>query len=723
MTTQTTSPGVQDGSLAQIQSQPLAATRARWIDATILALVSAALLVLILVPRLSELDALVTPDEPLWIGRSANFYQALSSGHLNDTYQFVHPGVPVMWMGALGFAIHIPDLPDITGGQLDERGRDVQYVLTGAGYDMSDVLVQLRQVLIVASALVLVATFLCLSRIVPVPMALAAIAFVSLDPMHIGFTRLLHVDGLAANLVLLSVVAYSWHREKNSRTALVVSGVAAGLACLTRAACAVLGPILLLIAAFDLIVDWRANRTSLRPKTRAAILNLFIWGIVAGVVFVVFWPAMWVSPVDTIRSVWNGNLDLSSSDAELNILFNGKVGTSDPGLLYFPTVLLYRISPVTMIGLVVALIAALRPTGFGRALPRRLCAHLLLFGGAYLAVISLSSKKLDRYILPTVVALDLLAALGLVSAAIWISRLARPRWPAIAQGVGVAVVIGMLAVQAGLASNSRPFYINEANPLLGGPEEAREEFSFNWGEGGKELAAAINQLDGYPEATVVAGPWPTTIDYYLPVELTRPTYSAGFKGKMQWLESDYLVVTYPQVQRQLYPAALLDWFDAHQPIKVVNDAEGVYARIYDIRNEPLPEIFLTNPWVTNYGDEALLVATDVQIQARQGSGMNVKFYFEGLAQSATIAVDAELVDHDGTVVTSTTIEQELAGTAHPVEVKGTFKIPNDLPLGYYKVRVSVRDAASGKLLPATRAVTGEERPQPIIAGSVEIIPN
>ncbi|MGH2549281.1 MAG: hypothetical protein ACRDHN_07815, partial [Thermomicrobiales bacterium] len=52
-------------------------------------LVSAALLALLLIPRLSDLDALVTPDEPLWIARSANFYEAVAKGDLRDTYQFV----------------------------------------------------------------------------------------------------------------------------------------------------------------------------------------------------------------------------------------------------------------------------------------------------------------------------------------------------------------------------------------------------------------------------------------------------------------------------------------------------------------------------------------------------------------------------------------------------------------------------------------------------------
>ena len=48
--------------------------------------------------------------------------RALHSGNLEDTYQFVHsPAFTVMWMGAIGYAVHIPNVHDLTGGQINER--------------------------------------------------------------------------------------------------------------------------------------------------------------------------------------------------------------------------------------------------------------------------------------------------------------------------------------------------------------------------------------------------------------------------------------------------------------------------------------------------------------------------------------------------------------------------------------------------------------------------
>ncbi|HEX3302557.1 MAG TPA: hypothetical protein VHR64_06715, partial [Thermomicrobiales bacterium] len=76
------------------------------------AMLAIVLMAIVLIPRFADLDALVTPDEPIWIARSANFYVALADGDLKETYQFSHPGVTVMWLGAIGYRIVDPDLPD-----------------------------------------------------------------------------------------------------------------------------------------------------------------------------------------------------------------------------------------------------------------------------------------------------------------------------------------------------------------------------------------------------------------------------------------------------------------------------------------------------------------------------------------------------------------------------------------------------------------------------------
>ncbi len=70
------------------------------------------------VPRVLALDAFVTPDEPLWLFRSANFYQAISQGDFAHTFQKEHPGVTVTWAGTLGFLKLLPGYAQEGPGQL-----------------------------------------------------------------------------------------------------------------------------------------------------------------------------------------------------------------------------------------------------------------------------------------------------------------------------------------------------------------------------------------------------------------------------------------------------------------------------------------------------------------------------------------------------------------------------------------------------------------------------
>ncbi|MGH2550455.1 MAG: hypothetical protein ACRDHN_13760, partial [Thermomicrobiales bacterium] len=335
------------------------------------------------------------------------------------------------------------------------------------GYSILNVLVELRQVVIVASALVVLGLFFCLTKIVDFWAAAAAIAFLALDPMHIGFTRLLHLDGLSANLIILAVVAFSWHLQSWSKRALVIAGVVTGIACLTRTANAVVGPFFALIAVCDVALASRVDRANVRPLVRRYGLALLVSGALAFVIFFALWPAMWVAPIDTLRALWTGSRDLSESGADRDLYFRGAI-TSDPGWQYYPVVLAHRLSGFTAVGIVLAIIAAVRPRDIGARFNRRLAAHLCAFAAMYVVILSLSPKKLDRYVLPSVVALDLVAALAWVAGAIWLGRKLIHTSAVGARWASVVLVVVVLLGQTDYALRMRPFYIDAASPLLGG---------------------------------------------------------------------------------------------------------------------------------------------------------------------------------------------------------------------------------------------------------------
>lgn len=686
-------------------------------------LVSVALLALLLIPRLSDLDALVTPDEPLWIARSANFYEAVTKGDLRDTYQYVHPGVPLMWLGTLGYILHIPDMPDLMGKSLPVRNRAVQDVLEGNGYSILDVLVELRQVVIVASALVVLGLFFCLSKIVDFWIAAAAIAYLSLDPMHIGFTRLLHLDGLSANLVILSVVSFCWYLQAKSRTALAIAGVVTGIACLTRTANAVLGPFFALIAIVDVaIIGWNDRIAALALLRRYAIALLTI-GAVTVFVFFVLWPAMWVAPFDTMSKLWSGSRELTESGADLDLYFRGKV-SGDPGLLYYPVVLAHRLTGFTAVGGLIAIVCALRPRDLGERFNRRLAGNVGAFAVSYLVILSLSPKKLDRYVLPSVVALDLIAGLAWIAAAIWLARNLLETPFVSSRAVSAILVLFVLLGQTDYAIRMRPYYIDAALPLAGGVAGAQNDFSFNWGEGGKEVAEALEQISGIENAVVVAGPLQTTIDYYLPFRLNGPEYGSNLRTARVWMNTDYVVLSFPEIQRELYSTNLLAWFDQQQPVATVITKGYVYARIFDIRDVPPPDSFYSNVPKALWDGSMTVLAADYPDSRTVGAErIDASLYVQADVDSQTIQIQSEFVANDGTVAGRVTTTAEVVpGPDGIAKVDFSIPVPAGIAPQRYAIHYRFADPDTGAPLPGENLIAGQPITDLVSIGTVLIKP-
>jgi hypothetical protein len=60
-----------------------------------------ALFILALAPRLVALEQHLTADDREWIRDTSRFSVALQQGRFHETYQRIHPGVPVLWLATL----------------------------------------------------------------------------------------------------------------------------------------------------------------------------------------------------------------------------------------------------------------------------------------------------------------------------------------------------------------------------------------------------------------------------------------------------------------------------------------------------------------------------------------------------------------------------------------------------------------------------------------------
>jgi hypothetical protein len=215
----------------------------------------------IALPRLLAINRFVTPDEHLWVTRSANFYYALGQRDFAATFQKEHPGVTVMWAGTAAFLMRYPEYRGSGMGQL--ASDQFHYYLTKVRQQSPlSLLVTARTILVLAHTLVLGLVFLYATQLTGMLPALVAFLMIAFDPFHLGLTRLLHLDGLMSNLVLLSVLAWISYLVYGHKSALIISGLAAGLGWLTKS------PAIFLIPGIGLI--WLVERWELVTKALQA---------------------------------------------------------------------------------------------------------------------------------------------------------------------------------------------------------------------------------------------------------------------------------------------------------------------------------------------------------------------------------------------------------------------------------------------------------------------
>ncbi len=511
--------------------------------------------------RSYQADRFVTSDEPAWAYRSARFVAALAEGNWRGTALSGHPGVTTMWLGGLSL------------WQGQEHSKDLSEALQAAqalaDYDPSDaealrplvrLLPQAKKGMAVAHAVVALAIWLLLVRLVERRYALAAAGLLFLDPYYLGLSRVLHLDALMSGLMLVALLATMVYTADLRRRWLMVAGLATGLAILTKTTAFILLPCL---AALLAIHHLRSERE--RPGCWRALLQaLALWGLSALAIMWVAWPAAWVAPWETLQQILSLSQGYLESAQETTHFFLGRA-VNTPNALFYPVALLFRSTPLTLLGSVGACVELGRLRKVTDPASRRhrmVMLSLLAMAMLYLVVISLSAKKYDRYMLPMLLALDVAAAIGLLRVAE--RRLAWLR-AKVSYGVWAAIGVQALALLAPLwPSYALAYY----NPLAGGRAAACWALEMGWGEGLEQAVDYLSALPGASESrlathTVIgATAYPGPISY-----LSERTVAS----------TDYILLYHTDQQKG---GPLVSLLQTEEPLFVAQIAGHPYAWVY-----------------------------------------------------------------------------------------------------------------------------------------------
>ncbi|MFB0538382.1 MAG: ArnT family glycosyltransferase [Anaerolineae bacterium] len=676
-------------------------------------------------PRAFGLNVFITPDEYLWIERSGEFLAALLRADWAATFQVGHPGLTTRWTGVLGIlATYLPRL-QTASGQLLVDGQPFQDLLADLSAHLPEVLTATRYPTAILTSLGVVGLCFLVRLLFGQRAALLSAVIMALEPFYLALSRVIHHDALSTTFMALSLLSFMVHlRERRPFLYLALSGLMAGLALLSKSPSLFLVPFtaLLSLGAYWLQkgslwpLDWR--------RTAELGRNWAIWGLVAALVFVLLWPAMWVDPLDTIQGVIDKASGYAASPHERGNFFLGKVGL-DPGPFFYPVALLFRLTPLTLLGLGGSLLLLLglssetyrnqrRIPNPLRADPHRwrvmqvfaLWAFILL----YVLFMTTGAKKFDRYLLPIFPMIDILAALGLLALGGVVWEWVRRRFERVLRFRTSALGLGLvLLLQAGFALPHYPYYLTYYNPLLGGIRQAAQTILVGWGEGYEQVAHYLNQKDDAAHLRVATwyakqciGPFFDGQAYKLNVSGQEPI------GVVPWYDTDYVVSYINQVQRDIPNLATVSFFLSQQPEYVVHIKGLDYASVYKVPQEVPPEAYpYEHVSMVDFGQQVRLLGWEVEGELAELEELYyvvITMYWQSLQPiTENYRVYLKLVDADGRVwreddsnpifgffLTSQWDEGVILRDKHGLEV------PHDAPPGIYYLGLGLFDPELGR---------------------------
>jgi hypothetical protein len=511
-----------------------------------------------------------------------------------------------------------------------------------------------------------------------------------------------------------------------------ISGIFVGLSFLTKMPSQILAPLIVLLAVIGYIGhrDWRFW-----------LKALVLCGLTSAVIFILLWPAMWVTPSETLKMMYMDTFEVGDIGGKDKVEFFMGVIRERQSQLFYPLALLFRLTPLNLIGAVITLVfvflslitqhtdkiyhaktqrspsylnfsfifAPLRvlreviltkvdgmsSNGFFSkdSQIRRMVWLLWLFVIVVIVLANISPKKADRYALSVVLAIDLLAGVGWVWLVERISKL-RIANRRIANNqfkihnskfkIQNLVTIVLIATQLLFVVASYPYVLTYYNPLLGGYATAVELVPVGWGEGLEEAAAWINRQPDAATATVSPYYENVTNPY-----LVGKSLDWSNDGKKQ-VQADYVVFYIAQTQRKLPYPGLVDYFEAKEPVHVIRQGQTPYIWIYK-RETPLRQLAGEAEIV----GRAQIVGYDMSTpDLAPGSSTDITLYLLTFDQQLPANEDFEvsLVDAGGNNYGDWQSAANNIWTPHSVvEWRGQLSPPQDFTPGEYKLKVSLVD--------------------------------
>jgi len=323
-------------------------------------------------------------DSFKWKTRIYDFGGGVFNLNLDQTVQKYHPGVTLMWVGAVSVKFYNLLYENILNTPPVDN--NIQFVFSLNFYQIF--------FLVLAQALLLFTLYYFLSQIYDPAKSFIILLVLTLEPFFLGITTTLHLDGLLNLFLMNFLVVYYLFLRDGSRGLLYLSAVFFSLSMLTKTTALLLLPVVVLglLAKYFLVK---------KILVKEIIKNLFIFGLTVFLVYFIVWPGMWYDPIGTLRYVYEG---VAVGTEDHSQIYFGQL-VNDPGPFYYLIVTFIKATIYIFPALLVAAYMQLNTTY------KKYTFEIFLFLTAvlYLIEISIPSKKLDRYIFTSMILMSIIA--------------------------------------------------------------------------------------------------------------------------------------------------------------------------------------------------------------------------------------------------------------------------------------------------------------------------
>ncbi|MBD2433430.1 MULTISPECIES: glycosyltransferase family 39 protein [Fischerella] len=577
-----------------------------------------------LVSRTLAITASLNTDEGLWIYRGSQFIKRLFEGDLTHTILKHHPGVPNMWLTGSGMLANCwlnKFFPGFLGVDLPP---DIGACLNLEQFPINLYIIP-RLVQAVVTSACMVCIYLLIKRLLGQAIAFCTIILLLLEPFFLAYQRFITTDALQADFAILAVLLFLLYLQKDrGRKFILASGVFLGLATAAKITALFLLPAIAIIIGLIELGVWQDTFPSRGWKQQLRGFRLWLATIL--VTFILIFPAMWVSPGYVLDRIRDGVLQESDRGF---LFFLGQL-THSPGILFYPLVLVYRLSPILQVGLVATSLVLLIPKLRCRQKNMPAIVAIALIAIWVILILSASDNKIDRYINLCLPMLAILAAVGWLEIIAGVTRWLNKLFPLREKSLQWGYLI-IFALQLVLLFPYHPYYLTYYNPLFGGAVAAQNIFMIGQGEGLEQAAQWLNQSPNVKEIKVASWYSRYFSSYFygqvLPVDKRIPS------GVQPWTQANRVVFYKNQLQRQLPEPKMLAYFAKQQPLYTVRLQNIDYAWVYPgplALAEDVKRIQF--PLSLSFGEQVRLLGYDLnQTKISTNDELIVTFYWEFLA--------------------------------------------------------------------------------------------